>query len=94
MSAGFRRELLILAVLLVFGLIGLPYSIYAVGALVFGLYEGEGGGGGIALAVWAGLGRFEWAPWLLVSSPYIVIQLWRLSLRVGRSRNRVKPVTD
>jgi hypothetical protein len=93
MSAGFRREFLLFAVLLAFGLIGLPYSIYVVGTRVFGAYEGKGGGG-IALAVWEGLARLEWAPWLLVASPYICIQLWRLSLRVARSRNRVKAVTD
>jgi hypothetical protein len=94
MSGTLKKELILAAALIAFGLLVLPYAIYLVGTLVIGPYDGEAGAVGLGLAIWGGLVRFEWPPWVLVSSPYLVVQLLRLALRAARSGPRVKAVTD
>jgi hypothetical protein len=46
------------------------------------------------LAIWEALGRGAWPAWVLLLSPYFVVQLSRLTIRIARSRLRVTPVTD
>lgn len=94
MHAGVRKELLIAAALLGFGALLLPYAIYIVGQQIVGEYEGDGGPVGLGVAIWTGLVQGQWAAWLLVLSPYVVIQLLRLGALARRSRKPVTPITD
>lgn len=79
--------------LLVFGLFGLPYAIYLVGQWLVEPYEGESGFLGLTGAIWAALGRGQITAWILVLSPYLVVQLIRLGARVWRARIPVSHVT-
>ena len=79
-----RRELLIATVMLAFGLFALPMAIYAVGVRVIGGYGAAGGMLDLVESVWRDLlGLAPWA-WLLVLSPYVVVQALRLTLRMWR----------
>ncbi|HEX7237691.1 MAG TPA: hypothetical protein VF405_12060 [Gammaproteobacteria bacterium] len=81
-----QREVTIAAALLAFGLLVLPFAVYFVGQSVLGEY-GEGGGA-LALAenIWRDLLSFRPAAWILVSSPYLTIQLARGVRRVWRRK--------
>lgn len=79
-----NKELLIFAVLFLTGLIVLPLCIYVVGVSVIGEYSPDAGLSGLLLAIWGDLARFRIAAWLLVLSPWIVIQLVRLAVRLWR----------
>jgi len=72
------RELLLFLVLLLLGLTVLPFAVFYVGDLVFGSYGGDGFGHflEILLKRLASADRFVW---LLVLSPYIVFQLFRIT---------------
>lgn len=94
MHAGAKKELTIAAALVAFGALLLPYAIYFVGQPIFGEYEGEGGPVGLEVEIWMALVRGEWAAWLLVFSPYLVIQLLRLGVWIRRTRKDVTTVTD
>ena len=94
MNLRLKRELAIAAVLLAFGLVVLPYAIYFVGVQIIGDYESEDGALGLGLTIWSALAGGEWAAWVLVLSPYAVVQLLRLAVRVARFRPRVTAVTD
>jgi hypothetical protein len=94
MIVRWKKELILAAVLIGFGLLVLPYMIYFVGLQIVGTYEGEGGALGLMLAIWAALGRGAWAAWMLVLSPYLVVQLLRVTIKIARWRPRVTPVTD
>ena len=72
-----QRELLLGGALLATGLVLLPVGVFWVGQQVFGDYAAEGGIGTLTLAIWAGLGQGNTLAWLLVLSPYAVIQLLR-----------------
>lgn len=72
--------------LLAFGLVGLPIAVYWVGQIVIGEYEADGGAGGLIGAVWDGLGSGSLPAWILVLSPYVVIQLFRAAIAVARKR--------
>jgi hypothetical protein len=81
----FRREILIATVMLAFGLFVLPMAIYAVGVRVIGEYGGEGGLLDLAESIWTDLlGLAPWA-WILVLSPYVVVQAVRLARRLWRA---------
>lgn len=86
------RELTIAALLLGFGAGVLPALIYLVGTVVIGPYEGEGL---VALyaAILTGALNLEPVPWLLIASPLIVVQLFRITVALRRPRTAVKPVT-
>lgn len=94
MHEGVKRELLIAVALLGFGALLLPYAIYFVGQRVVGEYEGEGGPVGLGVALWGALLRGQWAAWLLVLSPYLVVQLVRLGGLIRRSGKPVTSITD
>lgn len=94
MSRTLKKELTIVAVLLAFGVFALPYAIYLVGTLIFGPYDGGTGAVDLALSIWGNLARLEWSAWVLVVSPYAVVQLLRLTVRAGRSRRHVNAVTE
>jgi len=80
-----RRELVIATAMLAFGLFVLPMAIYSVGVRVIGSYGTEGGMLDLAETIWRDLlALAPWA-WLLVLSPYVVVQALRLALRMWRS---------
>jgi len=84
---------MIAVVLLIFGTIALPVSIYFVGLEVIGPYEGEGGPGSLMFTIWHALINGELTAWILVLSPYLVIQLLRLTGLIWRSFKTVNKVT-
>ncbi len=88
-----RREGIVLASLLGFGLLLLPFAVYVIGRPIFGEYEPGANAFGLAVDVWTALGG-NWAAWLLVLSPYLVVQLLRAAWVLWRGRKRVTSVTD
>jgi hypothetical protein len=84
-SRTIKREIAIAAALFAAGLLLLPPTIYWVGREVAGDY----GGGPLALAnqIWADFMWLEPAAWLLVLSPYVLLQLVRLIGRTWRARS-------
>jgi hypothetical protein len=85
-SGTIKREIAIAAALFAAGLLLLPPAIYWVGRQVAGDYAG---GGPLVLAnqIWADFVQLEPAAWLLVLSPYLVLQLVRLIGRAWRARS-------
>lgn len=92
--ARFKHELFLLAGLLGFGLVLLPFVIYLVGIQIVGPYEGEGDAFGLLGSILAAIARGNWAAWVLVLSPYLTFQLTRLGVHIMRRPRRVTPVTD
>jgi hypothetical protein len=92
-SRTVKREIAIAAALFAAGLLLLPPTIYWVGRQVAGDYVG---GGPLALAnqIWGDFVQLEPAAWLLVLSPYLLLQLVRLIGRTWRARNGVNRFTD
>lgn len=88
-----RRELLIWTYAFGFSFFGLPLSIYWVGQQVFGGYAG-GGVLDLEEQVWGDLFALRATAWILVLSPYVVIQLGRLTLRLWRAGKVVNRVTN
>ncbi len=89
-----KREALLLAGLLTFGLLVLPFAVYLVGVRVFGEYRADADAFTLAVDLWIALGRGFWAAWVLVLSPYLVIQALRLARRLWRARRPVTGVTN
>ena len=89
----YKKELVLAGSLIGFGLIFLPFAVYIVGVEIVGPYEGEGALG-LFVSILGALGRGDWAAWILVLSPYLIVQLSRLALHVLLGRSRVTPVTD
>lgn len=84
-KSSWQREISIAASLLAFGLIVLPFSIYVVGQKLLGEYEGAGALG-LAENIWLDLLALQPLTWLLVLTPYILVQLARVVRRVWRRR--------
>jgi len=84
-SRTIKREIAIAAALFAVGLLLLPMAIYWVGRQVAGEY----GGGALALAdqIWSDLLQLDPAAWLLVLSPYLLLQIVRLIGRTWRARS-------
>lgn len=79
-----KFELILGVTLLAFGMLALPVAVYWVGQIVIGGYESDAGIAGLIGAVWDDLGRGSLAAWILVLSPYVVIQLFRIAFRLLR----------
>ena len=79
-----RKQTLIAMMLLGFGLLPLPVMVYWVGTQVVGPYEAEGGLWALVGNVWGDLTSGNPLAWILVLSPYLIIQL----LRLARKRYR------
>ena len=73
----FRKELLLLSLLLFFGLVLMPIAIYAVGGAIFGDYGGHGYGD-FFKTLSGKLRHGDGVAWFLVLSPYLVWQVFRL----------------
>lgn len=84
-TKGWQREAGIAAGLLAFGLLVLPFAIYLVGGRVLGDYAGAGALG-LAESIWLDLASLYPLTWLLVLSPYIVVQLARAVRHVWRRK--------
>ena len=93
MHDGLRRELLIGTIAFAFGFFALPLSIYWVGQQVFGDYA-EGGVLALAEQIWGDLFALRATAWILVLSPYVVIQLARLTRLLWRAGKVVNRVTN
>lgn len=65
------------AVLLLAGVVLLPFAVYLVGQVIFGAYGGDGMVGFVA-DFWARLLRFEAAAWFLSLSPLLGVSVLRL----------------
>jgi hypothetical protein len=89
-----KREAILLTALLAFGLLVLPFVIYLIGAQLFGEYEPGANAFSFLVDLWLELYRGHRAAWLLVGSPYLVIQGVRLAGVFWRSRKSVTHVTE
>ena len=89
-----KKELLAAALSFGFGLGVLPALIYLVGTVVVGTYEGDGGLAALYSELFRALGDTQAAAWLLVLSPYLVVQLLRAACALRAGRPAVKNVTD
>jgi len=85
--AAWRRELAIAAAVFAFGFFVLPFAIYWVGQQVMGEYSADAGVFALAEHIWSDLLTLSPAAWILVLSPYAVVQLARLVRRWWRSKN-------
>jgi len=83
MHGRLRNEAILAGLLLAFGLFILPVAIYFVGLQIIGNYEG-GGAVGLVLELWSALVRADAVAWVLVLSPYFVVQLLRLTWKIWR----------
>ena len=83
MHGRLRNEAILAGLLLAFGLFILPVAIYFVGQQIIGDYEG-GGAVGLVLELWSALVRADAVAWVLVLSPYFVVQLLRLTWKIWR----------
>ena len=86
-SSWLRRELIIAGVFVFIGAVLLPIAIYLVGQTLLGTYSTEGYGiGRLYGDIFSDLAAGFPAAWLLVLSPWLGIQLLRLSLLPLRRR--------
>lgn len=93
-NSFWRRELVIAVLALGFGIIALPLAIYWVGQQAIGEYAPNAADKGLVETIWADLLDLDAAAWFLVASPYIVVLLSRLIVRVWRGTASVSVVTD
>lgn len=94
MTPQLRRELTIAAAAFAVGFFVLPPAIYWLGQRVLGNYAPGAGMLDLADQIWGDLLQLAPAAWLLVLSPYLLVQLLRLLRRLLGARNPVKPVTN
>ena len=81
-----RREVAIAAGLVGFGLLALPFAIYVVGQRLLGDYAEGAGALDLADNIWGDLLSLRAPAWILVLSPYLVIQLVRGVRRLWRRK--------
>jgi hypothetical protein len=87
-ATTWRREVAIAAAALGFGLLVLPFAIYVVGQQLIGEYVDDGAGPmDLAEAIWSDLLALQLPAWVLVLSPYLVVQLVRSIRRVWRRKS-------
>ena len=83
------RELLLFVVLAAAGIALLPLAVFFVGNEVFGAYGGDGFGHFFE-SILARLARGDRFAWLLVLSPYVVLQLLRMLAMAWRLTGTAK----
>jgi hypothetical protein len=88
-----RKELLVAAALLSFCLAALPVLVYWVGSRVVGEYYPDSGLSDFVWHIWSDLAAGSVLAWILIVSPYLIIQLLRLALILWRRRPDVSSVT-
>ncbi len=89
-----KKELLIFGILLLVGLVVLPFCIYVVGQNVIGEYSTETGAFGLVTAIWRDLAALRPGAWTLVLSPWGIITLLRLAVRLWRSPGRAPDAAE
>jgi hypothetical protein len=77
MNARVKYELKLAAVMLFIGLVPVPVAVYFVGQAVVGPYEGASGLFGLIGQIGSDLAQARLAAWILVLSPYAIVQLLR-----------------
>jgi hypothetical protein len=85
-NQGWRREISIAAGALGLGLIALPFAIYFVGQRLLGEYRADAGAMALAEAIWLDLLSLSAPAWVLVLSPYVIVQLLRWVKRVWQPK--------
>ena len=85
-----RKELILAASLLAFGLLVLPVAVYLVGQQVVGEYPAEGGVWTLALDLWGDAIRGQPLALLLVLAPYGIFQLLRAAVRLFAGQSTVQ----
>ncbi len=93
-NAPLRTELLIGLFAFAFGFLLLPFPIYWVGQQVIGDYAPGEGVLHLAENIWSDFLTLQPTAWILVLSPYAVVQLGRLVHRLWRIGSPVIRVTD
>jgi hypothetical protein len=83
-AINWKRETTIAAGLFFFGAFILPVAIFVVGRRLIGEYSEDAGALALAEHIWTDLLALRPSAWLLVLSPYLVVQLGRLVRRVWR----------
>jgi hypothetical protein len=83
---NWKRELTIAAALLAGGLFIIPVAVYLVGQRLFGEYV-DGGVLTLAETIWGDFLTLRPAAWVLVLSPYLVVQLLRAIRRLWWPKN-------
>lgn len=89
-----KREAMLLSALLACGVLVLPFAVYVVGSRIIGEYRADANAASLALDLWAALGAGHWAAWVLVTSPYLVVQALRAARTLWRGRKPVTQVTN
>ena len=90
-----RREALLLAIFGGFGLFVLPALVFLVGQQLLGPYRPEGGMGTFYGDLYGHLASGSPWPWLLVTGPWLTIQLLRLLwLPISRGTRRVPDAVE
>ena len=92
-TSRLRKELTLTAMLLSFGLLPLPIIVYWVGTRVVGEYAADSGLGALIWHIWSDLTAGNILAWILVLSPYLIIQLLRLARSLWRYKIGVSNVT-
>jgi hypothetical protein len=85
-GSAWQREAAIAASLLAFGVLALPFAIYVVGQRLLGDYADGAGPLVLAENIWVDLLTLRLPAWLLVLSPYLLVQLARGVRRAWRRR--------
>jgi hypothetical protein len=83
-GSAWQREAAIAASLLAFGVLALPFAIYVVGQRLLGDYADGAGPLVLAENIWVDLLTLRLPAWLLVLSPYLLVQLARGVRRAWR----------
>ena len=81
--ASIRREFMLLAVALVFGLVAAPPLLWLVGSHTLGPYAG-GGLGSFLAAFYRALASGTFAYWMIAVGPYLIALLVRALFDIGR----------
>jgi hypothetical protein len=86
-AASWKREVLMAALAFGVGFFVLPLAIYWVGQALIGEYAPDAGALSLAEQIWSDVLGLKPIAWMLVFSPYIVLQLCRLVRRTWRTRS-------
>jgi hypothetical protein len=85
-GSSWQREAALAAGLLALGVLALPFAIYVVGQQLLGDYGDGAGPLALAENIWLDLLALHLPAWLLVLSPYLLVQLVRGVRRTWRRR--------
>ena len=86
-SLSIRKEALLLLILFVGGIVLMPAVIYFIGQMIFGDYGGDGFGGFFG-AIGTKLLAADGVAWLLVASPYLILQCLRITAYAWRRSSK------